>query len=172
MFIIMELLELTNKLKEIFVIEDIKYLGVGLKNCVLNNDVLTYDAFVNAVEGDLTQDWLQKVYQYNLADRAEKKQDFTPQCLATLLNAIIGNSETVVDMCAGSGALTIQRWVTNPNQRFELYEIDENVMPFLLFNLCVRNIDATVHLGDVLSDEFATTYRIKKGAKYGAVVSI
>lgn len=168
----MELYELTQKVKELFEIDGLEKLGPALMNCALNNDVEKMDRFVDLVGGDLSVDWLQKIYQYNLADRKEKKQDFTPACLAELLSALIGEADAVVDMCAGSGALTIQRWVQNPDQEFELYEIDASVVPFLLFNLSVRNIRAAVNVGDVLSDEFQEFYQVVKGEKYGRVARV
>lgn len=67
----------------------------------------------------------------------------------------------------GSGALTIQRWVMNHNQRFELYEFDENVIPFLLFNMAVRNIECVIYHSDVLQQEVFHTYRIRKSEKFG-----
>lgn len=168
----MELYELTQKVKELFKIDDLEQLGLRLMDCAHNNDVEKMDRFVELVGGDLSVDWLQKIYQYNLADRQEKKQDFTPACLAELLSALIGEADAVVDMCAGSGALTIQRWIQNPDQEFELYEIDASVVPFLLFNLSVRNIRATVNVGDVLSDEFHEFYQVAKGEKYGRVARV
>lgn len=166
----MELLELTVKIKDIFNVDDLSKLGDALKDCVLNHDVEKFDAFV-ALVGDLSQDWLQKVYQYYLADRKEKKQDYTPKCLAELLAAFT-DGDDVVDLCAGSGALTIQAWARDtrsPNRKFELYEADDAVVPFLLFNLAVRNIGATVYVGDALMGEVRETFVVKKRGKYGLV---
>lgn len=151
----MELYELTQKVKDLFEVDELDKLGPALQDCALNNGADKMDRFVELVGGDLSVDWLQKIFQYNLADRSGKKQDFTPKCLAEFLSVLVGDSDVVVDMCAGSGALTIQRWMQNPDQKFELYEIDRTVVPFLLFNLAVRNIDAEVFVGDVLSDDEA-----------------
>lgn len=167
----MELLELTKKIKDIFNVDDLSKLGDSLKRCVEDNDKSVFDAFVQLVDGDLSQDWLQKVYQYYLADRKEKKQDYTPKCLAELLAAFT-DGDDVVDLCAGSGALTIQAWArdtNNPNRKFELYEADDAVVPFLLFNLAVRNIGATVYVGDALMGEFRETFVVTKRGKYGMV---
>ena len=72
-------------------------------------------------------------------------------------------------MCAGSGALTIQKWNQNKNITFNLYELDSDVIPFLLFNLAVRNIDAKVYNMDVLSGEVFAVYKCTPGQKYGTV---
>lgn len=102
---------------------------------------------------DLSVDWLQMIYQYYYADRKEKMQDYTPKSLALFMGKLAGEADKITDLCAGSGALTIQRWNMNHEQRFELYEFDENVIPFLLFNMAVRNIECTVYHSDVLQQE-------------------
>ena len=165
----MELLELTQKIKELFDVDDLADLGPALKNVVMNADEATMDKFVELVGGDLEIDWLQKVYQYYLADRKDKKQDYTPKCLAEFLSLLVGITDTVVDLCAGSGALAIQHWARNKDQKFVLYEIDAGVVPFLLFNLAVRNINATVYVGDALAEEYDNILQVRKGVKYGRV---
>ena len=88
------------------------------------------------------------------------------------MSKLIGDADVVIDMCAGSGALTIQRWAQNPDQKFRLYELDANVMPFLLFNLAVRNIDASVCRSDALQDEVYEQWTVQKGEKYGRVACV
>lgn len=162
----MELLELKDKVLDIFE-TDIDHLGDAIMKAVRENDSGKYEQFVGLVDGDLSVDWLQRIYQYYYADRIDKKQDFTPKCLADFMGRLVGESNVLIDMCAGSGALTIQRWCNNPNQKFRLYEFDETVIPFLLFNLAVRNIDSSVCRADVLTDEQYGQWRISKGEKYG-----
>ena len=123
-------------------------------------------------ENDLTKDWLQMIFQYYSADRKGKKQDFTPKCLAQFLSRLIGDSAETIDLCAGSGALTIQRWVENPDTVFTLYEIDENVIPYLLFNMAIRNISATVYQSDILQNETVKAWSIRKGERFGEVSCI
>ena len=114
---------------------------------------------------------MQKIYQYYLADRKEKKQDYTPSSLAQFMGLLAGNSESVTDMCAGSGALIIQKWNQNCNTEFIAIEIDENVIPFLLFNMVLRNIRCDVFLMDALTDEEPKKkWTITRGGKYGCIV--
>lgn len=140
--------------------------------CVSENDTDKMQAFFEMVDGDLSKDWLQMIYQYYYADRKNKKQDYTPKCLAQFLSRLVGESAETIDMCAGSGALTIQRWVENPDTVFTLYEIDENVMPYLLFNMAIRNINATVLQSDILQDETVKSWIIRKGDRFGKVTCI
>lgn len=165
----MELLKLKDNVLGIFQ-TDIEHLGEKLMAAVNNNRIDLYDQFCEAVGNDLTVDWLQMIFQYYHADRKEKKQDYTPKSIAEFMSRLIGNSDgIIVDMCAGSGALTIQRWALNPSQRFRLLELDEKVIPYLLFNLVIRNIDSSVCRADVLQCETYEQWRISKGEKYGRI---
>ena len=98
-------------------------------------------------------------------------QDYTPVSLAKLVCKLT-NSNEIIDMCAGSGALTIQKWNLNHDALFKLYEFDENVIPYLLFNLCVRNINAEVYNMDVLTQEVFHKYKIIPDEKYSKVEMI
>lgn len=162
----MELKELSEKVKQLFEAGDIDELPKRILDTVKNNDDEKYEEFCELVE-DLSRDWLQMIYQYYLADRKEKMQDYTPKNLALFMGKLIGDADVITDLCAGSGALTIQKWCMNHEQKFELYEFDENVIPFLLFNMAVRNIECTVYHADVLQQETFHTYKISKGKKYG-----
>lgn len=112
------------------------------------------------------------IFQYYHADRTEKMQDYTPKSLAVFMGKLAGKSDIVTDMCAGSGALTIQKWNMDKNQKFELYEYDSKVMPFLLFNMAVRNIECKVYHSDVLKQEVFHTYKIARGKKFGRFTEI
>lgn len=165
-----ELKELTEKTLEIFGCQSVEDLGNALMGSL--EDEAKLQAFSDMVGNDLTRDWLQMIFQYYQADRKDKKQDYTPKCLAQFLSRLIGESIESIDMCAGSGALTIQRWCENPDTVFCCYEIDERVIPFLLFNLVIRNISATVNQCDILQDETYNVWKIKKGEKYGKIACI
>ena len=168
----MELKELLTKTLELFSVSCVDDLGAAIMLCVSENDTDKMQAFFEMVDGDLSKDWLQMIYQYYYADRKNKKQDYTPKCLAQFLSRLVGESAETIDMCAGSGALTIQRWVENPDTVFTLYEIDENIMPYLLFNMAIRNINATVLQSDILQDETVKSWIIRKGDRFGKVTCI
>lgn len=162
----MELLNLRDNMLELFD-TDIDHLGNALMDTVEKADYAKMDGFVSLVDGDLSEDWLQKIFQYYHADRKEKMQDYTPKSLADFMSRLIGRADIVVDMCAGSGALTIQRWKQFPDQKIRCIELDGNVIPYLIFNLVIRNIDSSVCRADVLSGKSYEEYRIMKGEKYG-----
>lgn len=166
----MELKELTSKVIELLNIESPEQIPDSLMGIVLNGKTEYFDKFCNLVE-DLSIDWLQKIFQYYLADRKVKMQDYTPVSLAKFVGKLVRteNEHTVYDLCAGSGALTIQKWNLNNELKFVCYEYDKTVIPILLFNLAARNIDAVVVNGDALQDEVFATYLVKKGDKYSSV---
>lgn len=162
----MELQELRDRTLELFEINSVSDLGFELLKSVKNNDVEIYQKFVDLV-GDLSVDWLQKIYQYYEADREEKMQDYTPKSLSLLCAKLCSDDSYCVDMCSGCGALTIQKWNLNKDTHFDLYEFDDNVLPYLIFNMVIRNIDCKIFHSDVLQDEIFNTIEIKKGNVFG-----
>lgn len=164
----MELKELTDKTLKLFKVKNTKELLAAIEKSYNNNDIM--QQFCDLVNNDLSVDWLQKIYQYYEADRKDKKQDYTPASLADLMAKIaLSESNEVVDMCAGSGALTIAAWRGNPKVKAKCIELDQNVIPILVFNLAIRNIRAKVIRADVLTCEKFEGYRITRGEKFGKV---
>lgn len=166
----MELKELTEKTLELFKVKTTDELSNSIMQAVEGNNLQMYEQFLSMVE-DLSIDWLQMIFQYYEADRKEKMQDYTPASLARFAGKLNGDADVVIDMCAGSGSLTIQKWNLNNNTKFILYEFDEKVMPFLLFNMAIRNIECIVHRSDVLQQEIFNTWHITKGEKFGTIKS-
>lgn len=165
----MELKELTEKVLALF---QAKSTGELIKKLPEYwNDDNTKTKFAELV-GDLSVDWLQKIFQYYEADRKDKKQDYTPTTLAKLMAtlALRNNENHITDMCAGSGALTIQCWNINHDIEAECLEFDEKVIQILLFNLAVRNIKAKVYQMDVLQQEVTNSWQVVTGDEFGKVV--
>ena len=105
-----------------------------------------------------------------VGDRKEKKQDYTPKSLARFMGMLAGDGETITDMCAGSGALIIQKWNQDHDIEFRAIEIDGNVIPFLLFNMVLRNIRCDIYQMDALTDEEPTkTWTVEKREVFGCI---
>lgn len=162
----MELKEITEKTLEIFNIKSVSDLGDALDECCKKNEILKIEKFADMVD-DLSVDWLQMIFQYYEADRKEKKQDYTPKSLAEFANLLCGEDEKIIDMCAGSGSMTIQRWNKNHDTYFEMYEIDEKAIQYLVFNMVIRNIQCKIYHSDVLQGEIYREYEVKKGERFG-----
>ena len=165
----MELKKLIEETYKIFNCNNTKELKNNLYDICINNKKEKIKEFAELINYDLGTDYLQKIYQYYEADRDNKGQDYTPKSLARLLSKLSysKNEDSCLDMCCGSGTLTIQKWIDDPNLKFELEEFDENVIPFLLFNIMLRNINAEIRHKDVLKDETYHVYKISKDEEFG-----
>lgn len=115
---------------------------------------------------DQGNDALRDFFQERYAARKDLKQDYTPDCLGKLINKLTGDSAKVLDMCAGTGALTIHG---SQSAEFFCEELSGDVIPFLLFNLAFRNMKATVLQKNILTGEIIAKYSVAKGEKYGVV---
>ena len=169
----MELAELTSKTLKIFEISEVDDLSEAIMNSVFENRQ-KLKLFKELVR-NLEIDWLQKIWQYYSADRDNLKQDYTPTSLAKLVSRLTEtkNSLVVLDLCSGSGALTIQKWTTNKNLKFICKEYDEKVIPILLFNLALRNIEGYVVQTDVLNLGFdKQVYRLTTGEEFSKVEKV
>ena len=159
-----ELLEFKNKILNLCNVSEIKDIGGVLMKSVLEQNTEFFNEYNKII--DNSKDWLQALWQYYEADREEKKQDYTPKSLCKLVSALAGECKTVYDCCGGSGALTIQMLKDHDLQNVYIEELDNNVIPFLLFNLCLHNASGYVVNGNVLTCEQFKCYELKKGEKY------
>ncbi len=129
--------------------------------------------YVKLVDGDLQTDELQKIFQYYHADRKEKKQDYTPKSIARLCAVATEKAGDVVyDLCAGSSALTIQKWTQNPEKIFICEELDGQVIPLLLFNMAARNMSGYVINRNALTLEFAKGFKLLPGSRFSEIEEI
>lgn len=161
----MELKELTEKTLKLFDAKNTKELIQNIpKHFNDENNMAAFEKMVN----DLSIDWLQKIFQYYEADRKDKKQDYTPTTVARLIGTLCDDNE-IIDMCAGSGALTIQKWDLNHDIKVQCYELDKKVIPILLYNLSIRNIEGKVFQVDILQNEIYDVWTLTKGERYSKI---
>ena len=167
----MELKELTAKICDLFGCVSIETLPDKIALALFSQNPTMYFDKYKEVCPDLTVDWLQRIYQFNHEDRKEKKKYYTPVALAKLVTYLsyMPGEKVVYDCCCGSGALTIQKWCVNPDLKFVCEELDERVIPILLFNLCIRNIEATVVNKNILTGDIINSYTVVRGSMYGSV---
>ena len=71
------------------------------------------------------------------SDRDNLKQDFTPRSLAYFLTGIsvTGKERKILDVCAGSGALTYQASLLNPSAEYTCIEYDEKMIYALIIRI-------------------------------------
>lgn len=163
----MELLEFKNKILNLCNVLEVKDIGQILMRVVLNQETKFFDEYNKII--DNSKDWLQALWQYYEADRTEKKQDYTPKSLCELVSVLAGDCKTLYDCCGGSGALTASVLNNHNVGNVLVEELDERIIPFLLFNLALHNANGYVVNGDVLSKKIIKIYKITKGEKYSIV---
>ena len=167
----MELKDRYKLLRSMFDAPDGEHFGVTIQRVLDSPERNQYlDKYVEAFP-DLSKDYLRSCWQFWFSDREEKKQDYTPEPLANLcahmLTMFEGN--TIYDCCAGSGALTIAVWNQRKEIKVACQELDEEVIPLLLFNLSVRNIEGVVQNGDVITGQVFQSWELVKGERYSSV---
>jgi len=156
----MELLEFANFFNE-------KIGSDNLLEKVLSNNTSVYDDYVSAA--GLEHDFIMHYYQYYLAERKRDGADFTPASLSALVAELGHGASTYYDCCAGTGSLTLAVYEKNQKARFICDELNADTIPFLLFNLAVRNISAVVRNADVLKGEVYQCYKLTQSDKYSTV---
>lgn len=117
-------------------------------------------------ETDMSFDWFHMYFQEEAADRKKKKQDFTPKSVSYLMNRIVFDKEldNYFEPAVGTGGIVIAHyyqeclkqlpWDYKPSEHFHtVEELSERAIPFLLFNLAIRGMNAAVIQVDSLSRE-------------------
>lgn len=121
------------------------------------------------IETDFSFDWFTEYFQAEHSDRKGKKQDFTPDGIIQVASGVLSQTISNADICAGTGGLTIKRYSENKDASFYCEEFSDRAMPFLLFNLAIRNVDAIVCHGDSLTREFKAIYKLSKSSEFSEI---
>lgn len=132
-----------------------------------------YDAFLAAFGYDVTRDWFHEFYEDENAERKKNKQDFTPTSLSRLVSELAGyGSGVVYEPSAGTGGMLIARWDAERKrhhpfdykpsmQWFVAEDMSDRAIPFLLFNLSIRGINANVLHIDSLTRRCKAAYLVE-----------
>ena len=119
---------------------------------------------------DMSYDWFQQVYEAELSQRKEKKQDFTPNIIGQLTAKLCGTDQrTTYEPTAGNGSMLIADWYAKLSQKYpweflpsknqvECWELSDRSIPILLLNLSIRGIMGVVYHGDVLEQTIKQKY--------------
>lgn len=116
------------------------------------------------ISTDVSYDWFQGYFEENQADHKNKKQDFTPRSVSDLVTELADGKDdhTYFESASGTGGITIKKWwrdcikesPLNYSPQEHLYwceELSDGAVPFLIFNLALRGMNAVVWNGDSLS---------------------
>lgn len=162
----------TKEVFSLFGIEDLKDLPDAVTQ-VLEGDLRTRDSIYRTLletnNYDLSFDWFQDLYENELAERKQKKQDFTPQTVAALCSMLTGQTGTIHEPTAGNGSMIIADWWQRCRKRLPwehfpsqnmvtCWELSARAIPILLLNLSIRGIMGYVYHGDVLEKTVRQKY--------------
>lgn len=153
-------------------IEDIRDLPEAIER-ILFGDIeernRIYREFLKVNDYDLSYVWFQKIYEWELSERKQKKQDFTPNELGVICSLLTDRKGSVHEPTAGNGSMIIADWWQRcrrllpwehfPSQNMvTCWELSSRSVPILLFNLSIRGIMGYVFHGDVLENEVKQKY--------------
>ena len=144
-----------------------------------------FKKFLN-ISTDLSFDWFHEYFEDEQAERKSKKQDFTPDSIATLLNKLTSNTTGYYyEPTAGTGGILITRWwqdclndpVGTKNNTnipgisfftydprkywYQVEELSDRAVPFLIFNMAIRGMNGVAIQCDSLSREAKEAYFIR-----------
>lgn len=160
------------ELFNLFGIEDLKDLPSAVMN-LLDGDIdarnEVYKELIRKNNGDMSYDWFQEVYETELSERKQKKQDFTPNILGVLCSNMTSQSGSIHEPTAGNGSMIIADWWERcrkkipwehfPSQNMiTCWELSARSIPILLLNLSIRGMMGYVYHGDVLTKEVKQKY--------------
>lgn len=160
------------ELFNLFGIEDLKDLPSAVMN-LLDGDIdarnEVYKELIRKNNGDMSHDWFQEIYETELSERKQKKQDFTPNILGVLCSNITSQSGSIHEPTAGNGSMIIADWWQRcskkipwehfPSQNMvTCWELSARSIPILLLNLSIRGMMGYVYHGDVLTKEVKQKY--------------
>ena len=120
-------------------------------------------------ESDLSFDWFTDYFQNEQGDREALKQDFTPNCICEIISKLEEPTETVTDICSGTGGLFIKHWATNKNAYFHCEEISSRTIPILLFNMAIRGVNGELIHGDSLEQTIECVYVLKNNGEFSDI---
>lgn len=157
---------------KIFDLEDINDLPSAIMH-LLEGDLErrdeVYRELIRLNGNDMSYDWFQEIYETELSERKQKKQDFTPNILGVLCSNMTSQSGSIHEPTAGNGSMIIADWWERcrkkipwehfPSQNMiTCWELSARSIPILLLNLSIRGMMGYVYHGDVLTKEVKQKY--------------
>lgn len=155
-----------------FDIKDLMYLPDAvwtLLNSPTKERDEKYKELIELNNYDMGTEWFQPIYEAELSERKQKKQDFTPKELSKLCSKLTLQRGSVHEPTAGNGSMIIADWWERCRLRlpWEMFpsenmvtawELSDRAIPILLLNLSIRGIMGYVYHGDVLEQNVFQKY--------------
>lgn len=115
---------------------------------------------------DISHDYMRDIFQKEHSDRDRLKQDYTPASIAKLIIKLMPDGNSVADICAGTGTLSIG--IRKPHYIY-CEEFSERAIPFLLCNYALRNMFVDVVRCNALTGETFVIYHLEPGEKFSNI---
>lgn len=153
-------------------IEDIKDMPDRIMEIITGNIEYRnyiYSELLKMNNYDMSYDWFQELYESEMSERKQKKQDFTPNTLGVVCSELTSQTGSIHEPTAGNGSMIIADWwqrcrKLHPWEHFPsqhmvtCWELSARSIPILLLNLSIRGIMGYVYHGDVLEKEVRQKY--------------
>lgn len=155
---------------KLFGIKDLTELpNAVMKVLFSDNKDDIFKELIKLNDGDMSYDWFQGIYESELAERKQKKQDFTPYALSVVCSKLTSQEGTIHEPTAGNGSMIIADWWERITKKLpwgvfpsksvvDCWELSNRSLPILLLNLSIRGIMGYVHHGDVLENDCKQLY--------------
>lgn len=138
-----------------------------LMEILTGENVLDFYEKLLKLDLDLSKDVLRDYFQSEHGDRGKLKQDYTPDCVCQLVRRLSGDAEDTLDICAGTGALSI---ACKPGGFHRAEEVSTRALPVLLLNFGIRGYRGEVALRDVLTGKTESIYEMQPCGEFSRPV--
>lgn len=157
---------------EIFGITDLYKLPQAIMSVLFGDRIQRdniYRQLLEVNDYDVFHEWFQPIYEAEMSDRKQKKQDFTPREVGQICSMLVGNHSTIHEPTAGNGGMLVENfavysrnkfpWEVFPSEHiFHAWELSERSLPILLLNMSIRGMMGYVYHGDVLERKIIQKY--------------
>lgn len=157
---------------EIFGIEDMNDLPNAVMDILFSEKRdAVYQRLLEVNNYDVSRDWFQSIYEDELSQRKQNKQDFTPNQVGVILSKLSGTEKgKIYEPTAGNGSLLISNWWQRclasdfplmhfpANHQIECWELSNRSIPILLLNLSIRGMMGVIYHGDVIEQTIKAKY--------------
>lgn len=120
---------------------------------------------------DLHYDFFRDFFEEQSSNRKDLMQDYTPDCICQIIEGIIPQTDTVLDICSGTGSLSLRGFYRHG---YKIYceEFSTAVLPILLFNLSIRGVEGIVKHKDVITQKVFHVYQLTKNGEFSDIEEI
>lgn len=158
---------ISEKINEILKINESYEMPEAMMNMLLSQDK---DKILSQIANnyDFSKDDFRDYFQTEHGDREKYKQDYTPDCICTLLSKLIQNKQTFTDVCSGTGALSISM-INSETKEISCEELSGRAIPVLICNLALRNVNAIVKQKNIITDKVDNIFVLSHGEKFSNI---